>query len=284
MNANVEKPVLDQPALPTHEPVPTKARPIVIVSHPRSGTHLTIDGLRHSFIETYRRQGFNQSVHELYINLDRLHHGHPYAMKRTRVAKRLTTCPKRVLIKTHCSTAMEQVDDSHRAFARGIIDVSDIVYVVRDVRSVLVSYMALRPLKFADSPRDIASFLRTEMDGGSTPAANWARHVDGWLDHPGVHVVKFEELRADYEQTMRNLGAKLGLRENGFGQRTFTKPRSIWENKLRRILGIQHCSSIDNLRMQIATKPWRESMSSEDLTLVRDQAGHVMERLGYKWS
>lgn len=258
-----------------------KANPIIVASFPRSGTHLTIDGLRHFFIETYRRQGYGQAVHSLYMNLDRLDEQHAYPLTEKKAKQILHTCPKRVIIKTHCSTEIDQVGEAHRPLAREIIDAADIAYVVRDVRPVMTSFMALRPMKFPDSPRDIATFLRSPMDGGEGPAANWARHVSGWLDRPGVHIIKFEAMREDYAKAISALGEQLHLTSNKYPIRMFPKPRSMFENRIRRWLGIQNSSAIDNLRMAFETPDWKQVMSKEDFELIREQAGDVMQRLGY---
>lgn len=262
-----------------------RAKPIAVISHPRSGTHLTIDGLRHFFVETHRRQRPRQPVHDLYINLDRLHPDHPYAARESRFRTELAECDQRMIIKTHCSTALEQVSTEHQPFARALLDASDIVYVVRDVRPVLASYMALRPLKDADSPSDMHAFLRTNLDVEMPPATAWAEHVKGWIAWPGVHVVKFEDLMDDYAGTVRRLGTNLGMtrRDEAGSIRIYPKPKSIFENRARRWLGRQRSSSIDNLRMKIKTPKWRAAMSSEDLELIRTQAGDVMKQLGYTW-
>ncbi len=261
--------------------IEARCRPIVVASFPRSGTHLTIDGLRHFFVETYRRQGFNQAVHSLYMNLDRLDPEHPFPLTPGKARDLLRKCPKRLIIKTHCSIEIDQVGETNRDLAREIIDTSDIVCVVRDVRPVMASYMALRPLKFPDSPRQIGEFLRTPMDGGEGPAANWARHVAGWLDRPGVHLIKFEAMREDYVKAIETLGKDLGLTWNTYPIRMFPKPRTMLENRIRRWLGVQNCSAIDNLRMAFETPDWKQVMSRADLDLIRAQAGPVMERLGY---
>ena len=258
-----------------------KAKPIIVASFPRSGTHLTIDALRHFFIETYRRQGYGQSVHSLYMNLDRLDVRHPYPLTEKKAMHILGTCAKRVIIKTHCGVEIDQVGAAHRALAREIIDASDVVCVVRDVRPVMTSFMALRPMKFPDSPRDISTFLRTPMDGGEGPAANWARHVAGWLDRPGVHIIKFEAMREDYAKAISTLGEQLHLTTNRYPIRMFPKPRSMFENRVRRWLGIQNSSAIDNLRMAFETPDWKQVMTKNDLALIREQAGDVMNRLVY---
>jgi len=262
--------------------IEAKARPIVVASFPRSGTHLTIDGLRHFFIEAYRRQGFNQAVHSLYMNLDRLDPQHPFPLTADKARDVLAKCPKRLIIKTHCSIEIDQVGEANRDLAREIIDGSDVVYVVRDVRPVMASFMALRPIKYADSPREIGRFLRTPMDGGEGPAANWANHVAGWLDRPGVHLIKFEAMREDYVKAIESLGKSLNLTWNEYPIRTFPKPRTMFENRVRRWLGIQNCSAIDNLRMAFQTPDWKQIMTRADLDLIREQAGAVMERLGYR--
>lgn len=263
-----------------------RARPIVILSFPRSGTHLTIDGLRHFFVETQRPQRLRQPVHDLYINLDRLHPEHPYRADEAKFRAEFARSTQRIIVKTHCTTALEQVAPEHHPFAHVLLQAADLVYVVRDVRPVLASYLALRPLKHPDSPRDLAHFLRTEMDDGSFPARNWARHVAGWLDWKskdgrGVHLIRFEDMMADYPAAIARLGADLRLTRTADPIRIFPKPKSVFENKVRRFLGRQWSSSIDNLRMQLPTPDWKTAMTPDDLALIREHAGEVMTRLGY---
>lgn len=271
--------------MPDDTDLQCRSKPIAVISHPRSGTHLTIDGLRHFFVETHRRQRPRQPVHDLYINLDRLHPDHPYAASEDRFRTELAECEQRMIIKTHCSTELEQVSDNHRPFADALLHASDIVYVVRDVRPVLASYMALRPLKDPDSPSDMSTFLRTNLDVDLPPAQAWAEHVKGWMNWPGVHVVKFEDLMDDYAGTVKRVGVGLGMtqRSESGSIRIYPKPKSILENRARRWLGRQRSSSIDNLRMKLKTPKWRAAMSDEDLALIREQAGDVMSQLGYTW-
>jgi len=120
------------------------------------------------------------------------------------------------------------------------------------------------------------------MDGGEGPAANWAKHVSGWLDRSGVHIIKFEAMREDYAKAIGTLGEQLRLTSNRYPIRMFPKPRSMFENRIRRWLGIQNSSAIDNLRMAFETPDWKQVMSKDDLELIRRQAGAVMERLGYR--
>lgn len=258
-----------------------RAKPIIVASHPRSGTHLMIDGLRHFFKETVRKQRMNQPVHDLYVNLDRLEPDHNFRISSERMRHDFETCEQRLIIKTHCTVDVDRVGKENEEFARSVITGSDIVYVVRDVRPVLASYMALRPLKFPDSPVDIGTFLRTDLDGYGQPALAWAKHVSGWLGQADVHVVKFEEMKSDYSGTIERLGAALGMTRTGKAIQIYRKPKSIIENKIRRLLGRQLSSSIDNLRMKIRTPKWREVMSADDLALIREQAGEVLATLGY---
>ncbi len=258
-------------------------KPIVIISHPRSGTHLTIDGLRHFFVECVRRQRPRQSVHDLYINLDRLDQAHPFPLSPEKIQHKLTKRSERVLIKTHCTTALEQVDAEYKEFAGDIINASSLVYVVRDPRPVLASYMALRPMKYPDSPTDMSTFLRSSLDCDLQPAAGWAKHVGDWIDTKGICVIRFEDMMADYNSAIGTLGTQLGLARNKKQLIMYPKPKSRRENKTRRLFGRQLCSSIDNLRMNITTPKWRDVMSDDDLALIQEQAGEMMTKLGYEW-
>jgi hypothetical protein len=103
------------------------------------------------------------------------------------------------LIKTH---------EAHRAeYRRG-------VYLVRDVRDVLVSwYRATR-----DDPDDLSQ-LDAVVAGFMTPSASpygcWTDHVTSWLaaarSSGGIRVFRFEDLRGDPEGTMTEIAALVGL-------------------------------------------------------------------------
>ncbi|MFW5652726.1 MAG: sulfotransferase domain-containing protein [Planctomycetota bacterium] len=316
-----------------------RERPLVVLSHPRSGTHLMIDGLRHFFRETKLRQKFNQPVHDLYINLDRLDDDHPYAASPEIFQRKFEQSPQRIIVKSHCGVEIDQVGLPYRDFASCVFSHADLVYVVRDVRPVLASYMALRPLKFPDSPTDLQTFLRTELDADMPPAAGWANHIRGWLERdprskfmirldsasgtasavplaetewaasdgsdpaelpnstspegaavntpsdavsaPRLVIVRFEDMMKNYAGVVAAAGRAIGLTPTGEEIRIFPKPRSIRENKIRRIFGRQHSSSIDNLRMKMKTPDWKSSMTADDFALIRSEAGDVMHRLGY---
>lgn len=314
-----------RPPRPEPETLLFRARPIVVLSHPRSGTHLMIDGLRHFFRETYLKQRFNQPVHDLYMNLDRLDDAHPYAVRPEAIRRRFEHATQRVIVKTHCAVEVDQVGAPYRGLAQAVFDAADMICVVRDVRPVLASYMALRPLKFPDSPTEMGAFLRARLDAGLPPAAGWAHHIRGWLEHdprpkflltlsegaapqvslrpignasgtgsaepasaagqqqppPRMVVVRFEDMMKAYSPMIEAAGRAVGLTPNGRPIRIFDKPKSIRQNKFRRLLGRQHSSSIDNLRMRLTTPNWRDVMTADDLGLIREQAGDVMARLGY---
>ena len=311
------------PHRPTPEALAFRVRPIVVLSHPRSGTHLMIDGLRHFFRETRLKQRFNQPVHDLYLNLDRLDDSHPYAAKPEVFRRRFATATQRVIVKSHCTVEVDQVGPSYRGLAQAVFDAADLVCVVRDVRPVLASYMALRPLKFPDSPTNLHDFLRSRLDADLMPAEGWAHHVRGWLEHdprskflltapegaspaviplaqstwgksthagpapttndgPRLVVVRFEDMMKNYAGVIEATGRAIGLTPNGRPIRIFDKPTSIRQNKIRRLLGRQHSSSIDNLRMKFATPRWQDAMTPDDLALIHAQAGEVMARLGYR--
>jgi hypothetical protein len=78
---------------------PDALRPILVASHPRSGTHLVIDLLRRQFrsLENWRMWGL--PLDYLYLNLERL--GSEKRRFPENRARRIVNRPRRALMKTH---------------------------------------------------------------------------------------------------------------------------------------------------------------------------------------
>jgi hypothetical protein len=178
----------------------------------RSGTHLTIDLLRRNASEVSAR----------YLNLDQLMADHREPLGREAFDRALVALGPVPVLKTHvpASPAGWFGGGAGPERARELLAAGRVVYVVRDGRDVLVSlfhYMRrydkrVREQRFADFLRDPDDFFQA-CPGfeGLDRAAAWARHVEGWLDEPRAAVVRYEDLLARRDATLRALAGRLGL-------------------------------------------------------------------------
>lgn len=183
---------------------------VVVVSHQRSGTHLTIDTIRHNFA-AYDRA---------YVNLDRLRQDHNCPLTVAQCKRALAKGP--CILKTHMHAdpvAFFQHDEAVVPFILHLLEQAKIVYVCRDGRDVLTSlyyYMQSYVRELAGVP--FSAFLRQRNDyqpetyeGDLSRAAFWAFHVRGWLENERYEIlpVAFETLRYTPEASIGHLSAYL---------------------------------------------------------------------------
>lgn len=260
----------------TAEPGSPAPRPVAVISHERSGTHLCIDSLRLFFRETYTKQLPFQSTHRLYWDLhERLREPLPLLVGGLREA------PGRPLLKLHFEPDMHAVADlEFRNAYRELLARSDRVYVVRDGRDVLVSYFRFRQ-QFDQGTTEFSHYLRSPFrPDGRTVARYWSDHVTGWLVDPSIHVVQFESMRSEYATAVAGLGAALGLTRNSRPIRSIKMDTPRFLRAVKRALGLQSSSAI--LPGSGQTGGWRTHFSTPDIELFKREAGQTLIDLGYE--
>ena len=148
-------------------------RPIVIFSHPRSGTHLTLDFFRRQFEEcrTWKRRG--EKMNRLYLSLEAVGSTWRAGRMSREQASSLLRRVKRPLIKTHWAFGAGGVaPDQERGspptdFADWLRRVASWVYVIRDGRSVMCSYQLFRACFDPSARWPISQFIRQAPGGVS---------------------------------------------------------------------------------------------------------------------
>ena len=219
----------------------TRHQNILVISHRRSGTHLTIDALSNNFA-SYDRE---------YLNLDRLRETHGQPLSVDEIKQKLATGPH--VIKTHMHGSVGDFfmnNTEHVDFVSELLDSSKLLYVHRDGRDVMVSlYYYMQGFKPDLHDSSFSDFLRSTNDQDvetlsdeiSRPAF-WAHHVGSWLDDDRVLTVSFELLRTDFERGLTHLGEVLGLKPPDSTksvvrtEQVDTRSRSgVWKDRLQRL-------------------------------------------------
>lgn len=180
-----------------------KKKPIYVISHERSGTHLAINllyrnlYLRQSFLDFPEWKEDRSPDREIYWKSFR---------------KRAADGALPGIIKCHCDVEV---------FER-CLPCWPVVYVIRDPRDTLLSFFHyLNRDEFHEANPGLGSlrcetfgeFLRRPLDShlrrnfsladpGDTVVDRWAKHASSWLGKPGVTVVKYETLNSRFRKEM----------------------------------------------------------------------------------
>lgn len=209
--------------------------PLYLISHERSGTHLAINLC---FRNLYILQAFHDFAHWTgpYENpLDASAHWQSVARRWPEI---LTAGG---VVKSHCEAEVW----------RRFLPKTNVLYVLRDLRDTLVSFFHYlnRDESHGNNPGretlrsgSFQEFLRRPLDdflqfgfsiegGAANVAERWAKHVRGWLDMPGIVVLRYESLLSDYRTCMYQVASrvriwpKLKMSPYSFGEKGAILPR-----------------------------------------------------------
>jgi Sulfotransferase domain len=209
---------------------------VVVASHMRAGTHLTLDLLRRNL----------PSLASRYRNLDELTRDHRNHVPLAAFRDRLAADRRVPILKTHTTPGLEafRVDSEVHAYVAALVARSRVVYVVRDGRDVLVSlYHYTRSFDREAARQSFSEFLRSEDRffrdcpeiAGLDRVSAWRRHVEAWLARPGVRVVRYSELIAEPVTALRRLAADLGMPAAEPISTVALPKRDAWSRVARRL-------------------------------------------------
>jgi hypothetical protein len=261
-------------------------RCVIIATHPRSGTHLTIDLLRKQFQECKRNLRFGETVHNSYLDLDRLIRKDCLPSISQRRALDILYSSKRPIVKTHSLPPLIKACDGDRELTElvdRLVQNSDIYYISRDGRDVICS-AHLWMQNFAPETRcSLSSFIRQKQDGMSRPKF-WANHVLSWLEQPKTKLLKSEEILKDPRQALAQFGRELNLQPLYINpllperRKSGTRAEDYWLRLTRQF----ESSAIVGRHNNQKPQKWQDAFTDDDHRFFCDEAGSVLERLGYE--
>lgn len=258
---------------------------VIVASHPRSGTHLTIDSLRLNF----------NTLGDDFVDFDCLlpMHKRPVTPEDFRAQlARQTGIP---ILKTHVTAVGQEFthDEETLRLAKSVLDTSKIIYVFRDGRDVLTSLYCYQQNLVPPPPKvSFAEFLRTPSayraaaisasgwPNDLTSVQAWARHVSEWLDSDRSLPIGYEEWSADPAATLQKVARYLELPPPASVRRAAFQRPSFLARLKRKLTGKQLESSAVLPRKGVVGD-WVNYFSKDDEDLFWDLAGSAMQRLGY---
>ncbi len=176
---------------------------ILVASHRRSGTHLTIDTIRNNIL----------GASNTYLTMETLLPTHKENLPKDAFEQRRHT-PGRPILKLHDFPTLETfpVEGGLRAYAAQLVQASRIVYAVRDGRDVMVSFYEYRKkIDPALANVSFSEFLRFPRPGYSSAAAQWSAHVHAWMGRDEVLPIFYEDMHDDFAGVVGRLADFLEL-------------------------------------------------------------------------
>ena len=251
-------------------------RRVVLATHRRSGTHLTIDFLRGHFAECRARKRLFEGLDTLYLNLETLNP--PWSLAPELATQRLARAA-RPIVKTHAGPGFEDYGLSERAYAKEVLCDADVIAVHRDVRDVLASFHHYHRTFSRGSHPSLSSFI-WEKDGGVSRPRAWANRVRAWRE-AGAHSIAYEEIIGDPAATLRRFAELLELTPE---VPTPTLPSPLRGRWHARGLAAFSRSPDATTVPGAAGRPldWREILTQSDRAFIHQEAGDLLIELGYE--
>lgn len=258
-------------------------RPIFVISHRRSGTHLMIDTLRRQFDSCRSWKWFGEYLHHLYLDIDLMRPDHDWYVSASKAA-RLLSRAERPIVKSHCMPSFELVAEAHRAFVGERFERADRIYMVRDGRQALCSDYYLTAHEDSGAAQcTFSEFLRQPVDGSSR-ARRWAEHVLEWTSQGSVLMVRYEELTKQPAETLKRIAEHLQLEPRHVEP---VLPKAIygkWQRRWMRLRMRPESSAVSPRYARGRTKKWPEMFTTDDRAYFHEQAGQALMQLGYESS
>ncbi len=197
---------------PELTPLGDQRRPIMVVSHERSGTHFMMNSVAACF-------GY---VSNPWLDIDRHRFNINYfhAPSLQQLVGKLAQLRAANMLKSHHEFAF------FSEFASSFDGMLDIIYIYRNPADVMASFWRfLHSWPWVEGPKadTVADFataapmgqlMRYQFRQYDSMLDRWANHVEHWLQagsrSPRIHIVKYEDLAGAYEDTVSRLGSALG--------------------------------------------------------------------------
>jgi hypothetical protein len=260
-------------------------RPVVIASHPRSGTHLLIDSLRLNFTECRTWKWWGERMDRLYLNLASLNSAtNPLSERK---AIRILRRSKMPLVKTHARVDFRcdvvdgpLLDASVSALSAWLRQNAVLLYTYRDGRNALCSFFEMERRLRTAKDISFSEFIR-QRPHDVNRVLEWADHVRGWMQRADVFCISMEELLAHPAVCLEGVAEKLGL---PFDRSTCKLPRrtpTVTLGRLHRLL-LLHPQSTAIIHSGNGRIDWRRYFTPADRRFFADESGDLLIKLGYE--
>jgi hypothetical protein len=175
---------------------------------------------------------------------------------------------------------------THERYRR---DYKGAIYIVRDLRDVLLSAFAREKAMGLLSVHTLDEYIEPFMQGKMVRFGPWTNHVEEWLNSPlmnsgGLLVMRYEDMRTDVEGSLARMLQFLGVQLDREAIHQICVNNSIEQMRPKEDQARRLPKSAGEEGRQVgkgAVQGWRQKLSATQLKLVDDYAGPTLARLGY---
>jgi len=164
-------------------------------------------------------------------------------------------------------------------------DYKKAIYLVRDVRDVLLSEFAYtRALEFFRG--DLDKFLEVFLCGKISGFGPWPRHITSWLNSPiagtdNMLVMRFEDLRQNPNEGFSRMAEFLGAKVDQERVRRAVANNLLEKMKEKEQAEPQRASVKDRFVRSGSVQAWRSKLSPAQVKFIEQHAGSLLLQLGY---
>lgn len=256
---------------------------VIVASHRRSGTHLTIDSIVNNF------NCLNGN------NIKTIDHLSDHDPKNNMTVDDLNKSLKgsNSILKTHSTAYIDNYFIGDRIttdYINRLFSESKIIYVYRDGRDVLVSlYNYMKSFNLDIKDTSFKEFIRMEnkfdckgYSGVMNRVEYWKYHVDSWRNDTNCLLLSFDEMRFEYHSTLEKISKFIevpvnedvvDVRRTGSGNNSTFIDKA--KEKLKKTLSRKSISSI-NYR-QGKSGSWEDYFDSDDLKFYSNTVGELLK-------
>jgi hypothetical protein len=163
------------------------------------------------------------------------------------------------------------------------------IYVVRDVRDVLLSAFAREKAMNLLNIHNLDEYIEPFMQGRMVRYGPWHRHVEDWLGSATARdgnllVLRYEDMRLDVAGSLSRALEFLNLQLDACAIQKICEHNSIENMRPREDAARRLPKTAGEEGRQVgkgAVQGWRQKLTAKQLKLIDQYAGPALARLGY---
>lgn len=250
---------------------------IIVISHRRSGTHLTIDSIRNNF-KDYKKHNF--------ITLNEDIRNEDFKHKFFKL-----TDNNSVVIKTHFLPEFNiyNLDNETIIKLEKLFQNSHLIYVYRNGLDVMVSlYEYMKKFDENVLNSEFNDFIFTNNNFDETKQNYnrfefWKEHIKSWQNsvYKNIYWIKYEDYIKNYENSLTDVSKALNIRKNeklvDIRLQNISH-KTVFNKIVNRLKGIQK-TSVSARKGRIGD--YKSYFSDESLKAFQDENKTFMKEIGY---
>ncbi len=253
----------------------TRSAPIVVATHMRSGTHLTIDLLRRQFKSVGSWKWPGEANDSTYLALDVM--GDLEASWGEKRAIRILKRCDRPICKLHWTDPfLKSIYQEQPELASWIDTNGHFIYVTRHPLKVMASVWAWD----ASMSQTHLELNEISLKWLEQKMRDWKNHQSIWAERRGCHLLRFEDIFSKPEETLHKVSSWIG--EPPLMRQPVLPPKleSLWHSRWNRLTQFRPQST--EILTSIAAKSIEKRFGDRELEVMERVAGALIKEQGYQ--